>query len=89
MEIHYCDLCNTVLNEGRNVVVIVDDKNFKPGIQQNYGQQDRVSYEVCNNCVLLLHKIFKYKKNQLKKIEDWISETYSLESKEGDVHEEI
>lgn len=81
MEIHYCDLCPNILERGRNVLVIVHDKEFEPGKKQPTQPPPRTYYEVCDSCIQLIHKIMKHKKGRLKEVLAWIDSTYELPAK--------
>jgi len=81
LEVHYCDLCPNILERGRNVIVIVHDKEFEPGKKQYNQIQPRTQYEVCDSCIQLIHKIMRHKKNRLKEIVAWIDSTYELPTK--------
>jgi len=83
MQISYCDLCGNVLEHGRHVVVVVHDKEFQAGLNQQRQVQDRTVYEICDSCLILVKDIFTYKKNKIKNLQDWLDKEYTLTPKKN------
>jgi len=81
MECHFCDLCNSTLNDTRNVLLIMSEKDFGVSKTGTPTVNPRSSYEICPSCTALLHKIFTLKKKRVNEVLESINDIYKLPAK--------
>jgi len=81
MQVHYCDICDSVLKEKKHVVIIFEDAVVLKAYSSDRKQPVKDTFEICDSCLQIVKTIFKYKKSKSKELKDIVDRIYEIKSK--------